>query len=307
MQRAGGRRLKMVAGGETAATPSRPEIRPTTMPVLQLRRARSCAGRSPALSADWVALKLLEGDAEMPSWPASACRPKRWPQVHASSPARRRALAIVGGRYEWVGRMVRAAVTQPPAGQITVTERLDRVAVHPVGGLVLLRRSWRPSSASRTRRRSAAGLAGRTPWWAAWPTGRRCCLARRCGCRACVADGVIGGAGTMLTFVPILAIFFAALAVLEDVGYMARAAYVMDRFMHPMGLHGNRFCRSSSALAATCRPCWARASSTSPGAPADGPADAAGALHRRMAGGGLPGPALLRPAPPPWSPGASLC
>ncbi len=42
----------------------------------------------------------------------------------------------------------------------------------------------------------------------------------------------------MLTFVPILLIFFAALALLEDVGYMARAAYMTDRFMHPMGLHG---------------------------------------------------------------------
>ena len=44
-----------------------------------------------------------------------------------------------------------------------------------------------------------------------------------------------------LTFIPILVIFFAAMAVLEDVGYMARAAYVMDRFMHPMGLHGKSF------------------------------------------------------------------
>ncbi len=59
----------------------------------------------------------------------------------------------------------------------------------------------------------------------------------RPGC-GLLADGVIGGAGTMLTFVPILAIFFAVLALLEDVGYMARAAYVMDRFMHLMGLHG---------------------------------------------------------------------
>jgi len=47
--------------------------------------------------------------------------------------------------------------------------------------------------------------------------------------------------GTMLTFLPILAIFFAAMGLLEDVGYMARAAYVMDRFMHALGLHGKSF------------------------------------------------------------------
>jgi ferrous iron transport protein B len=56
-----------------------------------------------------------------------------------------------------------------------------------------------------------------------------------------VADGVIGGAGAVLTFLPILIIFFAAMGVLEDVGYMARAAYVMDGFMHLMGLHGKSF------------------------------------------------------------------
>jgi ferrous iron transport protein B len=47
--------------------------------------------------------------------------------------------------------------------------------------------------------------------------------------------------GLMLTFLPILLIFFAVMATLEDVGYMARAAYVMDGFMHMMGLHGKSF------------------------------------------------------------------
>ena len=56
-----------------------------------------------------------------------------------------------------------------------------------------------------------------------------------------LVDGVLGGVGTMLTFLPILAIFFASMALLEDIGYMARAAYVMDRFMHAVGLHGKSF------------------------------------------------------------------
>lgn len=54
-------------------------------------------------------------------------------------------------------------------------------------------------------------------------------------------DGVLAGAGTVLTFLPILALFFAVLAILEDSGYMARAAVVMDRFMHILGLHGKSF------------------------------------------------------------------
>ncbi len=54
-------------------------------------------------------------------------------------------------------------------------------------------------------------------------------------------DGILGGAGMVVTFLPILALFFVSLAVLEDSGYMARAAVVMDRFMHLIGLHGKSF------------------------------------------------------------------
>ncbi|MEN8166429.1 MAG: ferrous iron transport protein B [Pseudomonadota bacterium] len=56
-----------------------------------------------------------------------------------------------------------------------------------------------------------------------------------------LTEGVLGGAGIVVTFIPILAVFYAALGFLEDSGYLARAAYVMDRFMHFMGLHGKSF------------------------------------------------------------------
>jgi ferrous iron transport protein B len=59
--------------------------------------------------------------------------------------------------------------------------------------------------------------------------------------RGIIVGGLIGGAGTVLTFLPILFFFFTAMAFLEDVGYMARAAFVMDRFMHIIGLHGKSF------------------------------------------------------------------
>src|SRR5208337_3448658 len=46
---------------------------------------------------------------------------------------------------------------------------------------------------------------------------------------------------SVLTFLPVLLIFFAIMAILEDIGYMARAAYVMDKIMHLVGLHGKSF------------------------------------------------------------------
>jgi ferrous iron transport protein B len=56
-----------------------------------------------------------------------------------------------------------------------------------------------------------------------------------------LVDGLIAGAGAVLALLPVLVIFFAVLGLLEDIGYLARSAYVMDRFMHWMGLHGRSF------------------------------------------------------------------
>ena len=56
-----------------------------------------------------------------------------------------------------------------------------------------------------------------------------------------LVDGLIGGVGTVLTFAPLLALMFLCLAVLEDSGYMARAAVVTDRVMRAIGLPGKAF------------------------------------------------------------------
>ncbi len=56
-----------------------------------------------------------------------------------------------------------------------------------------------------------------------------------------IADGIIGGVGAVLVFVPVIFLLFIALSILEDSGYLARAAFVMDRLMHRIGLHGRSF------------------------------------------------------------------
>lgn len=56
-----------------------------------------------------------------------------------------------------------------------------------------------------------------------------------------IQDGIIGGVGAVIVFFPHIFILFAFIALLEDSGYMARGAFVMDRLMHVMGLHGKSF------------------------------------------------------------------
>jgi ferrous iron transport protein B len=192
---------------------------------------------------DWVALKLLEGDKEITAMMQGILSDAVWEQVHDILMAHDDALvAVASGRYEWIGRMIRAAVTRPKVGPISLTERLDRWATHPVWGMALLAGIlalvfWLTYTIGAPLQDALdTYVVGALADWAgallangpAWASGL-------------VVDGIIGGVGTVLTFLPILFIFFAALGLLEDMGYMARAAYVMDRFMHLMGLHGKSF------------------------------------------------------------------
>jgi ferrous iron transport protein B len=223
--------------------PRRPEIREDHRAVLDEIELLIAGYVPPPYPSDWVALKLLEGDVEITRLIQTHLPSERWEQVHNILRQHEDAiLAVAGGRYEWIGRMMRAAVEQPRVGQVTLTDRLDRVATHPFLGLLVLTgilalvfwltytiatpmQSWLDAyvvqgGAELVRQT----LSGAPPWIV-----------------GLLADGVIGGAGTVITFLPILVIFFAILGLLEDVGYMARAAYVMDRFMHAMGLHGKSF------------------------------------------------------------------
>jgi ferrous iron transport protein B len=233
------------AQGSYAYAPKLPEIRADHREVLAEIEALIADCVPEPYPHDWVALKLLEGDREITEMMQKCLPEERWREVHDVLRAHDDALmAVASGRYEWIGRMIRAAVTRPKAGQIGLTERLDRWATHPIWGLLILAAILGSAfaltytigaplqnlldthvvGASADLARSwLAGIG--TP---AWLVGL-------------VADGVIGGAGAMLTFLPILVIFFAVMGVLEDVGYMARGAFVMDSFMHLMGLHGKSF------------------------------------------------------------------
>jgi ferrous iron transport protein B len=226
-----------------AFEPNRPAIRPEHQPVLDRLVAMLDDCMCDRYGADWSAMKLLEGDAEVTAEVKDSVSPETWTEIHSLLLQHEDAyLDIAGGRYEWIGRMVRAAVTQPRAGAVTITDRIDRVATHPIFGLVLLLGIFGLAF--------AATYAIATPvsgWLSAVVLGGLTTLAQAvlasspAWLKGLVIDGFIGGAGTVLTFLPILAIFFALLGVLEDVGYLSRGAYVMDRFMHLMGLHGKSF------------------------------------------------------------------
>jgi len=236
-------KMDQVAHGQVPYAPRPPQVRADHRQILEEIEGLIAACVAGPYPREWVALKLLEGDQEITRM-VEACLPdERREALHSVLRAHDDALvAVAGGRYEWIAQAIRAAVAHPRAGQIGLTERLDRWAAHPLWGLLILAGAlglifWLTYTVGtplqnlldvyvvRTLARLArAGLSGAPAWLA-----------------GLVADGMIGGVGAVLTFLPILAIFFAVMGLLEDVGYMARAAYVMDGFMHLMGLHGKSF------------------------------------------------------------------
>ena len=68
-----------------------------------------------------------------------------------------------------------------------------------------------------------------------------------------LVDGIIGGVGGVIVFLPNILILFFFISLMEDSGYMARAAFIMDKLMHKMGLHGKSFIPLIMVLAATFR------------------------------------------------------
>ena len=63
-----------------------------------------------------------------------------------------------------------------------------------------------------------------------------------------IVNGIIAGVGTTITFLPQILLLFFFIALLEDTGYMARAAFLMDKIMSKVGLHGKSFIPSAVVL-----------------------------------------------------------
>ena len=142
--------------------------------------------------------------------------------------------------------IIRAAVKTPPAPD-TLTSRLDRVLLHPVAGLaILFAVLFVMFQAVFTWARPLMVLIqGGFDWLGAsthamLPAGLL---------QSFIENGVIGGVGSVVVFLPQILILFLFILLLEDLGYMARAAFLMDKIMGGAGLHGRAFIPLLSSFA----------------------------------------------------------
>jgi len=142
--------------------------------------------------------------------------------------------------FDWVDAVVRDLELAPPAGT-TASDRVDRVLLDPrVGIPAFLAVMWLLFQLSTA---AAAPLMGAVDqvvngWGADALGGALGALGAPGWLEGLLVDGLLAGLGTVLSFAPLMALMFLAVGVLEDSGYLARAAFVADRAMRTIGLDG---------------------------------------------------------------------
>ena len=142
-------------------------------------------------------------------------------------------------RYTWIGGVLSRCVERVTRTGGSLSDRIDAVLLHRLGGpliflavMALVFQSvftW----AAPVQDLFEGAAVGLGTWVGSFlPEG---------DLQSLIVDGVFAGVGSVIVFVPQIAILFAFIGVLEQTGYMARAAYLMDRVMRRVGLHGKSF------------------------------------------------------------------
>ena len=219
---------------DRAKTPKSPPSAPYTA-IIQRMKSALPEGNLPSEFRAW---KALEGDEMGAAEAARAGQAQLRAQSGISAAA-----ALSALRYAWADDLC-AAVRQGNPDNPTRTDVIDALVLHPVLALPILA-GLLALMLSRAFGRFGSGLSdgltniilmiqsaldGVLRHWQVAETLRRL-----------IVEGLMTGVGSVVSFLPMLLILFACLSMLEDSGYMARAAFLMDRPMRALGLSGRSF------------------------------------------------------------------
>ena len=193
----------------------------------------------------WRAVKLLEQDPhvmeELPD-PDARTRVAATASTFAADLDEDLDVWLARRRYEFVGDICSEVCVVPSRRAVTVSDKIDRVVMHPLWGVpIFLGLMFFVFTLTFTVGAPFMDVIDAGFGWLGgtingfWADGSDSPL------RSLLVDGVIGGVGGVLVFLPNIVLLFLAIAVLESTGYMARAAFVMDRLMSKVGLHGKSF------------------------------------------------------------------
>ncbi len=193
----------------------------------------------------WLATKLLEHDKEIrdriddPKIDAAIDKSiAHLQRIYGDPPE----IVIADRRYGFISGACQEAVRATVEARHTMSDRIDAVVTNRVLAIPLfLALMYLAFHLTFALGEAPMGwlelffswLGDTIASW--WPKGVESPL------KSLLVDGIVGGVGGVLIFLPNILLLFLAIAVLEDSGYMARAAFIMDRLMHKIGLHGKSF------------------------------------------------------------------
>jgi len=195
----------------------------------------------------WFAIKLLEGDKDIIDFvktksgteeilKQSAISRDHIKSIFADDPE----TIIADRRYGFINGMLHEVITNTAESHLKASDMIDRIVVNRIAGIpIFLGIMWfmfkcifvlseKPMEwIERAQLITGAFVSGFLP--------------EGSFIQGLIVDGIIGGAGSVLVFVPIIFMLFFCMSILEDSGYMARIAFIVDKFMHKIGLHGRSF------------------------------------------------------------------
>lgn len=223
----------------------------------EIAQLQGIIDKAPSLTARypsrWLAIKLLEQDEDVQA-KVEATQSGREILAQADSSIAHLQkvygedevdVVIADRRYGFINGLVREGVRRPQEARLTLSDKIDKIVTNRILGIpIFLAAMWfvfqMTANVSAFYLDWVDGVIGGpiTRWVVA--------LLNVTGVggtwfESLVVDGIIAGVGGVLVFVPVLLFLYFFLALLEDSGYMARAAFVMDRLMHALGLHGKSF------------------------------------------------------------------
>jgi len=208
---------------------------------------------TPVLSR-WYAVKLLERDAEVEAKFAAG---EYWGEIRTildEGTARLRSILkedptnlIAEGRYGFINGVVRDSVVHVREDHIRLSDTIDRVILSGILGLpIFVGVMYLVFQAVFTW---AEPLMGLVEGFFSFLGGAAAAVIPAGLVQDLVVEGIIAGVGGVLTFLPQIMFLFLFIAVLEDSGYLARAAFIMDRVMSAFGLNGKAFVPLLSSFA----------------------------------------------------------
>ncbi len=145
---------------------------------------------------------------------------------------------IADARYGFISGLMKEVMTKPAVARVTATDRIDSFVLNRWLGIPLfLLILYGVFQFTFTVSAPLIDLIDSGLGWLA----ERVVTVSPAWLGSLLSDGIIGGVGAVLAFIPVIFLLYIALSILEDTGYLARAAFVMDRLMHKIGLHGRSF------------------------------------------------------------------